>query len=78
MTSSAARTTAASLADPLEVFTLRCRAKAALVAAADLDLVDAVDELQAAAVATGLVQQIGQDAVQAMMSEAFQRLEATT
>jgi hypothetical protein len=42
-----------------------------LVASSDLDLHEAVDGLQADAVASGLVDEIGQDAVQAMMSSAF-------
>jgi hypothetical protein len=57
--------------DSVLVFTARCEARALLVTTGDLDLLDAVDGLQAAAVASGLVREIGQDAVQAIMSNAF-------
>src|SRR5262249_45447928 len=56
---------------PIEVFTTRCQARASFVCLGDMDLIEAVDELQAAAVATGLVEKIGQDAVQAIMAEHF-------
>ena len=39
-----------------------------------MDLHEAVDELQAAAEATGLVDERGQDAVQAIIAKAFERL----
>jgi hypothetical protein len=55
----------------LAVFEARCKAQAALVAAGEFDLHDAVDALQAAAVATGLVAAIGQDEVQRIMARAF-------
>jgi hypothetical protein len=57
----------------IDVFQLRCEARAALVEACLLDLHDAVDGLQEAAIATGLVDDIGQDAVQVMMADAFAR-----
>jgi hypothetical protein len=66
------------LADPVDVFRARCRAQATLVAAGDLDLIESVDELQAAAERVGLVTKLGQDRVQAVISEAFQSQEATT
>ena len=53
------------------VFKVRCEAKAMLVADGELELPKAVDELQRAAVALGLDQEIGQDAVQAIMADAF-------
>jgi hypothetical protein len=56
---------------PLAVFTLRCWARARLFAEGEIDLHEAVDQLQANAVRTGLVKQIGQDAVQAIMAETF-------
>jgi hypothetical protein len=59
-------------ADPIEVFTARCQARAHLVAAGKLELHEAVDVLQDAAEHTGLVTSLGQDAVQAMMANAFQ------
>jgi hypothetical protein len=53
------------------VFRLRCEARAELVAACLMDFHEAVDGLAAAAVASGLVKDIGQDAVQAIMAEIF-------
>ncbi len=57
--------------DPLEVFTARTEARAYLWREGDLDLHEAVDVLQAAAVQTGLAGALGQDAVQAIMAKAF-------
>jgi hypothetical protein len=56
---------------PLAVFIARCEARALLWQAGELDLHEAVDELQAAAVRDGLVAQLGQDEVQRLMVEAF-------
>jgi hypothetical protein len=56
---------------PLDVFVARCEAKALLAAHAQIDFVDAVDELQFAAVRAGLVDELGQDAVQRILAEAF-------
>jgi len=58
-------------ADPVEVFRLRCRSRAKLWHNGEIDLHTAVDELQHAAEASGLVDAIGQDAVQGLMVEAF-------
>jgi hypothetical protein len=58
-------------ADPVEVFPLRCRSRAKLWHDGEIDLHTAVDELQHAAEASGLIDAIGQDAVQALMVEAF-------
>jgi hypothetical protein len=55
----------------MDVFTARAEARAALFATGELDMHEAVDALQAAAVASGLVASIGQDAVQAIMAVAF-------
>ena len=57
--------------DPVEVFRLRCHSRAKLWHNGEIDLHSAVDELQHAAEASGLVKAIGQDAVQALMVEAF-------
>jgi hypothetical protein len=58
--------------DPLAAFELRCWARARLWRDGEIDsLHDAVDELHACAVAWGLVESIGQDAVQWIMSTAF-------
>ena len=62
---------AAQLVDPLEAFEPRCWARAYLWAACEFDLHEAVDELQAAAERDRLVELIGQDAVQAIMRDAF-------
>jgi len=58
-------------ADPVEVFRLRCGSRAKLWHNGEIDLHSAVDELQHAAEASGLVNKIGQDAVQSLMVEAF-------
>jgi hypothetical protein len=58
-------------ADALEVFIARAEARALLWQAGELDLHQAVDELQAAAIASGLVAELGQDEVQRLMAEAF-------
>jgi hypothetical protein len=55
----------------LDVFKLRCQAHARLVAAGEIGFHASVDALQDAAVKYGLVADIGQDAVQAIMAEAF-------
>jgi hypothetical protein len=57
--------------DPREAFAARCWARARLYAEGELDLHDAVDVLQHWGERLGLIKQIGQDGVQAMMSEAF-------
>jgi hypothetical protein len=56
----------------LEIFAVRCEARAALYTAGEIvDLHDAVDALQAHAERHGLVREYGQDHVQHMISEAF-------
>jgi hypothetical protein len=57
-----------------EIFRERCEARAILCEAAELNLHEAVDELQANAERTGLIDMIGQDAVQQLMSEAFAKV----
>jgi hypothetical protein len=59
----------------IDVFRARCEAKAWLVAEGELTLHEAVDELQASAVASGLVAAIGQDAVQHFMAIAFDMVQ---
>ena len=56
---------------PLMVLTLRAWARSTLWQAGDLDLHEAVDTLQAAAVSDGLVAKLGQDRVQEIMAAAF-------
>jgi hypothetical protein len=57
--------------DALAVFELRAWARGRLWAEGELDLHDAVDGLQADAERDGLIELIGQDAVQAIMATAF-------
>jgi hypothetical protein len=54
-------------------FELRCWARGHLEKHGMMLLQDAVDGLQNTAVSTGLVNLIGQDAVQAIMAAAFER-----
>jgi hypothetical protein len=62
---------ACALADPLEVLKARAWARAHLWAAGEFSLHEAVDPLQQFAERSGLLAKIGQDAVQAIMAEAF-------
>ena len=71
----ALRPAPASAAPPqIDIFRARCEARAILVAYDEMTLHQAVDELQAVAVAYGLVAELGQDTVQAIMAEAFRRV----
>jgi hypothetical protein len=74
MTAHARITSACALADPLEVLQARARARATLYAAGELSLHDAVDVLQAWAVDTGLVAEVGQNLVQLIIARAFARV----
>jgi hypothetical protein len=60
-------------ATPLEIWIERVEARALLVANSQMDLIEAVDGLQAAAEVQGLVAQFGQDEIQWILSEAFAR-----
>src|SRR3954447_14426969 len=53
------------------IFLARAEARATLWRCGEFDLPEAVDGLQASAVASGLIAEIGQDAVQAVMALAF-------
>lgn len=55
-----------------EIFRERCEARALLWCSGYLELHDAVDVLQFWAVKVGLVNEIGQDAVQRIMADAFE------
>jgi hypothetical protein len=70
---STARKSQSTKPAPLDVFLDRCDAQAILAANGQTDLADAVDALQAAAERTGVVGEVGQDAVQAIMAKAFAR-----
>lgn len=61
-------------ATELAIFRARCEARAILYAALEFDLHEAVDVLQSHALASGLVDEIGQDAVQAIISEPLGRV----
>jgi hypothetical protein len=56
---------------PADVFRARAEARAMLFAAGEIALHEAVDSLQDAAVESGLVDLIGQDAVQRLLANAF-------
>lgn len=56
-------------------FAARAQARAILCDAAELELHQAVDVLQADAEASGLVDAIGQDNVQRIMSDAFRKTD---
>jgi hypothetical protein len=58
-------------ADLLEVFLARAEARACLVAKGLMTLQDAVDGLQEAAAAQGLVARYGQDEIQRILAENF-------
>jgi hypothetical protein len=64
------------LVDPVAAFRLRCEARAYLVSIGDIDLHEAVDVLQLAAERDGLVDLIGQDQVQQLISDAFSYRDA--
>jgi hypothetical protein len=66
-----AASTTKKLVDPLEAFEARCDARAYLWSIGDLPLQDAVDVLQHDAERDGIVQRISQDAVQAIIEDAF-------
>ena len=55
----------------LDVFTLRCWARAYLFAVGEFSLHEAVDVLWAAALTTGLVKNLGPDKVQTIVADAF-------
>jgi hypothetical protein len=67
----ALRNPEAASVDLVAVFQEQCWARAHLYAEGELELHDAVDELQNSAMNNGLVAAIGQDAVQTMMADAF-------
>jgi hypothetical protein len=58
-------------ADPVEVFRRRCASRAKLWHTGQIDLHSAVDELQHSAEASGLIDAMGQDAVEGLMVQAF-------
>ena len=73
MAPAAAAINESAKADALEVFRARCEARAVLVANGLMELQTAVDGLQEAAAAQGLLKRYGQDEIQWILSEAFGR-----
>jgi hypothetical protein len=69
---------AAARVDALKAFKLRCWARAELLAAREFDLHEVVDELQAAAERDGLIEAIGQDAVQRLMRDALHQVRGAS
>ena len=67
------RKSAEKLIPAVDIFRERCAARAILVEACLFDLREAVDGLQADAERTGLVDEVGQEPVQKMLSDAFAR-----
>jgi len=57
--------------DPLDTFCELASARAYLWSIGEYDLAEAVDASQAGAVRYGLIDRIGQDAVQAILADAF-------
>jgi hypothetical protein len=58
-------------ASPLAILIARTEARAGLYAACEFDLHEAIDPLQAYAAESGLVDEIGQDAVQQILAKSF-------
>jgi hypothetical protein len=56
---------------PIDILIARAEARAYLFAIGEFDLAEAADPLQAYAEASGLTDELGQDAVQAILSAAF-------
>jgi len=69
---------AAAKVRTVDAFRLRAEARAMLYAAGEYSLIEAVDELQASAEASGLVAGIGQDEVQAIIAAAFAPFRETS
>jgi hypothetical protein len=64
--------------DLLDAFVERAEARAMLWSIGEIDLHTAVDQLQSDAERDGLVDRIGQDAVQTILAAAFQPYRETT
>jgi hypothetical protein len=73
MTASAAIDCQSAKASPIEIFRERCEARCLLVSNGLMTLQDAVDGLQEAAAAQGLLKEFGQDEIQQIMAESFAR-----
>src|SRR5262245_55526863 len=62
------------LAPVLDVFETRCQLRAHLCTEGVMDLHDAVDGMQAYAIKSGLLAELGQDAIQHLMADAFAKV----
>jgi hypothetical protein len=62
--------------DPLLVFEARAEARAILWAEGEMDLHEAVNILHYAARRAGLIDQLGQDAVQRILADAFAKVRS--
>ena len=60
----------------LDMFWARCEARARLYSIGEMDLHEAVDGLQEHAERHGVIAELGQDAAQSILSEAFRRATA--
>jgi uncharacterized ParB-like nuclease family protein len=65
-------------ADPIDCLAARADARAYLWSIGEYELAEAVDALQATAMRDGLIDRIGQDAVQAILAGAFQPYREAT
>jgi hypothetical protein len=75
MTGTAKLATHKAFAAPkIEVFRARAWARAYLYMAGELDLQEAVDELQRAAERDGLVAEVGQDEIQAILTNELSKV----
>jgi hypothetical protein len=72
MSAAAKRVDSSAKPSTLAVFIARAEARTLLWQVGEIDLHEAVDELQAAAERDGLVEQIGQDEIQALLAKAFE------
>jgi hypothetical protein len=63
----------AAKTSPIEIFRERCEARCLLVSNGLMTLQDAVDGMQEAAAAQGLLKRYGQDEIQQIMAERFGR-----
>lgn len=59
---------------PLQIFELRCQARAMLVRFGALDFLEAVDVLVEGSMFSGLVSELGVDAIQEIMAREFRGL----
>ena len=71
MSASVARAQLLQRVDPLSCFIARAEARALLFQCCEFDLHEAVDPLRQAALDDGLIDEIGEDAIQHILANAF-------